>query len=117
MRAVIVATAVIVSIAPSALLAQADSAATAPVAETYNTTDTAIGTLLDDPQSRAILDKYMPQLSKSSPSMVRSSTLKSLQGYAFQVLTDKVLADIDDRTRETGTKTHDCSRLGQSADD
>jgi hypothetical protein len=96
MRRLLLAVAFTMLAAPVALTAAADSAATAPEPERYSTADTDIGTLLDDPAARAILDKYIPAFSKSPRNdMIRSASLKSIQGYALQVLTDKVLADID----------------------
>ena len=68
----------------------------APVMERYSTGDTDIGTLLDDPAAHAILDKYVPAISKSPQTgMIRLATLRSIQGYALQVLSDQVLANID----------------------
>ena len=62
----------------------------------YNTASTPIGVLLDDPAAKAVLDKYIPEMSKSKYSgLMRNSTLKGIQGYAAEVLTDEVLASID----------------------
>jgi hypothetical protein len=80
----------------SGSLAQGNASAAAPAIEHYSTSETAIGTLLDDPAARAVLDKHIPDFSKGPRmDMIRSATLKSIQGYALSVLTDQVLADID----------------------
>ena len=62
----------------------------------YSTTDTDIGTLLDDPAARAIVDKYVPGFSSGDQiDMARGMTLKAIQQFAADTLTDKVLAQID----------------------
>ena len=104
MRAVLLA-ALVGSAVPSTLPAQADSALSATAVEPYSTMDTPIGTLLDDPAARAILDKYMPSLTKGGRTeMVRSSSLKAIQGYSGGMLTDKLLADIDAELVKLGPK-------------
>lgn len=76
--------------------AQPAPAADAPVMEHYSAGDTPIGTLLDDPAARAILDKYVPMIARSPrPEMVRPMTLRSIQGYALSVLSDGTLDKID----------------------
>ena len=65
-------------------------------AATYSTESTEIGTLLDDPAAKAVLDKHVPALSGSDQiDMARAMTLKAVQQYAPDDLTDKQLADID----------------------
>jgi hypothetical protein len=61
-----------------------------------STADTDLGTLLDNPGAKAVLQKYIPQMI-SSPQidMARSMTLKQLQGYAGDMLTDDTLTKID----------------------
>lgn len=62
----------------------------------YSTGETEIGTLLDDPAARALLDKHIPDIAKSDQvDMARSMTLKSIQQYSPDVITDKVLAALD----------------------
>ena len=98
MRALIVAAALVGSLVSLSALAQAQSstAATPAAKQTYTTADTEIGTLLDDPAARAVLDKRVPTVSKGDRiDMARSMTLKSLQQYAPDTITDQVLADID----------------------
>lgn len=72
------------------------SAPAAPAATAYNTADTDIGTLLDNPATKAILDKHLPQLTANSQiDLARSMTLKQVQSYASDMVTDDVLARID----------------------
>jgi para-nitrobenzyl esterase len=84
-------------LAPATAFAQTAPAQTAaPAAAHYNTTDTEIGTLLDDPAAKAVLDKHIPGFStKDQIDMARSMTMKGIQQYAPDMLTDQVLADID----------------------
>lgn len=62
----------------------------------YTTADTTIGTLLDNPATKSVLDKHVPQLTADPQfAMTRSMTLKQIQSYAGDVLSDEVLAKID----------------------
>lgn len=87
--------AVTAPIAVSASAAEQPAAATAP-APAYSTATTDIGTLLDNPQTRAVIDKHLPSLA-SNPQidMARALTLRQIQSFAADVLTDDVLAKID----------------------
>ena len=92
MRALIVTALLAASFVSTSALAQ--SAASAPAAYTAEETD--IGTLLDDPAARAVLDKYIPGFSAGeNVDMARSMTLKAIQQFAPDMVTDKALADID----------------------
>ncbi len=63
---------------------------------TYSSTTTEIGTLLDDPAAKAVLDKHVPAMTQSDQiDMARAMTLKDIQQYAPDNLTDKQLAEID----------------------
>lgn len=99
MRAFAVA-ALLLAVAPAAALAQATpapvaTAAAATAATGYSVEDTDIGTLLDDPAAKAVLDKHIPGFStKDQIDMARSMTLKGIQQYAPDMVTDKVLSDI-----------------------
>lgn len=92
-----IAAALIVSAVPAATFAQT-APATAPAAAAatgYSVEDTDIGTLLDDPAAKAVIDKHIPGFStKDQIDMARSMTLKSVQQYAPDMVTDKVLSDI-----------------------
>jgi hypothetical protein len=78
--------------------AEAPAAPAAPAASAaaYSTATTELGTLLDDPAAKAIIDKHIPELS-SNPQieMARSMTLKTIQAYAADQITDEKLALID----------------------
>ncbi|MFN3457996.1 MAG: hypothetical protein ACK4Z8_10525 [Novosphingobium sp.] len=71
--------------------------ATAPATKPkYTTADTDIGTLLDDPAAKAIIDKYIPGMTSNEQiEMARSMTLKAVQAYAPDDVTDERLAKID----------------------
>lgn len=61
-----------------------------------STAETPLGNILDNPAAKAILEKYLPDLVKSdSIEMARGLTLKTLQGYAADMVTDAKLAAID----------------------
>lgn len=80
--------------APAFAQPAADGAAPAASAAP-STAATPLGDLLDNPATRAVLDKHVPEM-VSSPQidMARGMTLKSLQPYAPN-LTDEKLAAID----------------------
>ncbi|MHA6720431.1 carboxylesterase/lipase family protein [Sphingomonas sp. RS6] len=80
--------------------AEIDSAqkrlAAATASGKYNSLTTPLGTLLDDPAARAVLEKHIPQIIKSEQiNMARGITLSALQSYVPQVLTDPMLKTID----------------------
>ncbi|HLG89560.1 MAG TPA: hypothetical protein VKZ79_20460 [Alphaproteobacteria bacterium] len=70
-------------------LAQATHAA-------YSTQTTDLGTLLDDPAAKAIVDKYLPGLSTNDQvDSARNMTLTEMQQYAPDTITAPALAKID----------------------
>lgn len=80
--------------APAASAFAADAPAAAAAA--YSTADTPLGTLLDDPAAKTILDKYMPGMSTNPQiEMARSMTLKQIQGFSPDTIKDETLAKID----------------------
>ncbi|MDE2410153.1 MAG: hypothetical protein KGM18_00095 [Sphingomonadales bacterium] len=80
--------------APTAALAADAPAAAAKAA--YSTADTDLGTLLDNPATKAVLSKYIADMiSNPQIDMARSMTLRQLQSYAGDKLTDDTLAKID----------------------
>jgi len=80
---------------PTITLAQ-QAAAPAPAAASYTTENTDLGTLLDDPAAKAVLTKHIPDvISNPGIDNARGMTLKQVQQYAADQLTDKVLAEID----------------------
>lgn len=97
-KAMFVAVTVALSAAAPIMAAHAAEAKTAPApaAAKYSTTDTTIGTLMDDPATKAVLVKHIPAMTDNSQmEMARSMTLRQVQGYASDMLTDDVLAAID----------------------
>jgi len=69
----------------------AETAAAAPLS--VETTD--LGTLLDNPAAKAVLTKQIPDLvGNEQISMARGMTLKQLQQFAGDTLTDTKLATI-----------------------
>ena len=79
----------------------ADAQATAPAtpaapAPAYSTATTDLGTLLDNPATRAVLDKTLPGVSTNPQvDMARGMTLKQIQQFAPDKLTDAMLANVD----------------------
>lgn len=77
----------------------ADAAPTAPPAAPaarYSTASTDIGTLVDTPATKAVLDKALPGFSDNPQlPMARSMTMRQIQQFAPDQLTDEVLAKID----------------------
>jgi hypothetical protein len=88
----IAATALIASLTATASWA-ADPAPATPAAH-FNTASTSIGDLLDNPAAHAILQKYLPEIANGDE-RARPMTLKALQGYAPDMVSDAVLAKID----------------------
>jgi hypothetical protein len=81
------------SVAPAAAHAQSVAVAAAAA---YTTSDTDIGTLLDDPAAKAVLDKVLPGFTTNPQiEMARPMTMKSIQQYAADQLTDEKLAAVD----------------------
>jgi para-nitrobenzyl esterase len=75
--------------------AVAQAPAAAPAAA-YSSTGTPIGTLLDNAAAKAILDKRVPGLTTNPQiEMARGMSLKDIQAYAPQQLTDDVLKAVD----------------------
>jgi len=81
--------------APAATSSTSSSAAASCVAEKLSS-DSTVGDLLDNPAAKAILIKHVPALAGNDQiEQARPMTLRSLQAYAADTFTDKVLADID----------------------
>jgi len=77
----------------SPALAQAPAPATAVAKMSVEATD--LGTLLDNPASHAVLQKYIAaMINNDQISMARGMTLKQLQQYAGDTITDDVLTKI-----------------------
>ena len=81
--------------APLSVNAAEPAAISAPVAA-LSTSTTAIGTLLDNPTTKAIVTKYLPDLVRNPQiEMARGMTLKQIQSYSSDTVTDEVLEKID----------------------
>jgi hypothetical protein len=79
-----------------ALAAQAPAAAPAPAVselQHYSTADTPMGVLMADPAAAEVIKRHIPGFGGAA--QLNNASLKEIQGYAFQVLTDSVLARID----------------------
>ncbi|HUD90891.1 hypothetical protein [Sphingobium sp.] len=100
MRYFLLAAAVALTVASVPALAQTAPAApaptTAPAPTKYTTTDTDLGTLLDNPAAKAIIEKHIPGMTTNDQvDMARGMTLKAIQQYAPDDVTDARLAAID----------------------
>jgi para-nitrobenzyl esterase len=81
--------------APIALFATQATAAEATAQTGYSVETTDLGTLLDNAEAKAVLMKHIPTLiGNEQISMARSMTLKQIQQYAGDTLTDAKLAEI-----------------------
>lgn len=90
----------IVAANPQPALAQSSPPAhsgTTPVAPaTYSVESTDIGTLLDDPAAKAIVDKHLPGFTDNPQiEMARPMTLKAIQQFVPDKITDQALAEIE----------------------
>jgi hypothetical protein len=95
MRALILAATVSIMILCVSATAQTSASSSQSTAH-YTTGDTDLGTLLDDPAARKIIDKYLPGFTANDQiEMARSLTLKGLQQYAPDTISDQALAEID----------------------
>ncbi|MBL4827000.1 MAG: hypothetical protein JKY66_04690 [Spongiibacteraceae bacterium] len=66
------------------------------VAYTYNCTDTELGLMLDNPALKAIVEKHLPGLTNNDQvDMARGMSLKDIQMYSPDEITDEKLAAID----------------------
>ncbi|MBU3077538.1 hypothetical protein [Sphingomonas quercus] len=93
--AVTIALGLLAAAFPALAATQTPPAAAPAAAPGYNVASTEIGKLLDDPAAKAVLDKYAPGLT-THPQIdeARPMTLKAVQPYAPDLLTDAVLANI-----------------------
>ncbi|WP_348672222.1 hypothetical protein [uncultured Abyssibacter sp.] len=68
---------------------------TKPV-EVFTSAETEIGRMLDDPEARAIIDKHIEGFSTADRAhLTRPFTLKFIQKYAPEMITEQALVDID----------------------
>ncbi len=90
---------ILISVALAALAAGPVIAAPAAAQEAaahYSVEETKVGKLLDDPAAAAILQKLIPTIwaNEMFHSMGRDATLRSIQQYEPQALSDAKLAEI-----------------------
>ncbi|NOW48463.1 para-nitrobenzyl esterase [Novosphingobium sp. SG751A] len=79
-----------------ALTAPVAGSAIAAAAPAYSTAGTTIGTLMANPQTKAVLVKYIPDVVNNGQiSLANGMTLKAIQSYSGDALNDDVLAKID----------------------
>jgi len=72
------------------------SASPTATAGHYSSSTTEIGTLLDDPAAKAVIEKNVPGMTTNDQiDMARAMTLKDIQQYSPDQMTDKVLATMD----------------------
>lgn len=82
--------------APVAVASGATASAGKTSTAKYTTAETPVGTLLDDPAAKAILDEFIPGFTTNEQvDMARGMTLKEVQQYAPDKITDEVLVKID----------------------
>jgi len=84
----------------------AKPAASAPAAQPEKlSSDSLVGDILDNPAAKAVLIKHIPDIGKDDQiEQARGMTLRSLQDYAPEAFTDKVLAAIDADLAKVPTK-------------
>lgn len=89
-------TAILLAAAGIGAGAQAAEPAASAAHKPYSTAETTIGELLDDPAAKAVLVKYVPDLANNPQmEMARGMTLKQIQGFAGDMLSDETLGKID----------------------
>jgi len=90
LKAAAVAVAIVFSAGPALA---ADPVAAKPA---YSTESSSIGELIENPETKAIFDKYLPGVSSNDQfEMAKSMTLRQVQSYAPDQFTDETLAKID----------------------
>jgi hypothetical protein len=90
-----IAAALALAVASSPAFA-ADPAPAAAPASKFSTAGTTIGELIDNPATKAVLEKHLAALvGNPQIEMARGMTLKQVQGFAGDQLSDEVLAKVD----------------------
>lgn len=107
MRFAPIAIGVAILLTPSVVLAQAPAASAvasvdaaklpgAAQAAKFKTDETSIGDIIDNPAAAAVVKKYLPDMfANEQINMARGMTLKAIQQYSADTVTDPVLASID----------------------
>ena len=88
---------IVAGVTAAATPAFAEASPATPVASpAFSTSASDLGTLLDNPATRAIVVKYLPNIAANPQiAIARSLTLKQIQSYAPDRLPDDTLAKID----------------------
>ena len=95
MKKILIAAAAVATVLGTAAPAFAEAAATAP-APAWSTATSTIGDLLDNPATKAVLEKHVPEfVGNAQIEMARGMTLKAIQAFAGDALSDAKLAEID----------------------
>lgn len=95
MRSIIPALMLAVAVATPSVSVAAPAATAAKTKAVYKVDATDLGTLLDDPASKAILMKHIPDVvSNPQIEMGRAMTLSQLAQYASDQVTPEKLAEI-----------------------
>lgn len=96
MRKLIVSVLAAAAVATGGSAAYAGDVPAAAAKPAYSTADTPLGDMLDDPAAKAVLQKHLPDVVNGDGiDMARGMTLKTLQNYAADQVTDAKLAAID----------------------
>ena len=118
MRLASLALAAALLVAPATVLAQAAQAtqtgpapgrlagsAAAAQAAKFKTGETTVGDILDNPAATAVVKKHLPELvANEQINMARGMTLKAIQQYSADTVTDQKLTDIDADFAKLGAK-------------
>ncbi len=89
-------TVVVANTAPVMAETPAPATETAETKPAYSTAETTIGVLLEDAAAKAILDKHIPGMTDNpSIAMAAGMTLKALQGFTGDKITDEMLVAVD----------------------
>jgi para-nitrobenzyl esterase len=76
--------------------AAAGAASTSAAKPYYTVDDSTIGDLLDNPATKAVIQKDIPGMADNPQiDMARGMTLRAIQHYSPDTLTDEVLAKVD----------------------
>ena len=93
---VLAAAAALAAVAAVSPALAAEAASAAAPAPKFSTATTTIGELIDNAATNAVLEKHLPALiGNPQMAMARSMTLKQIQGFAGDALSDDVLAKVD----------------------
>jgi hypothetical protein len=116
MRLASLALAAALLVAPATVLAQAAPTAPAAAADPaslpgaaqaakFKTGETTVGDILDNPAATAVVKKHLPELvANEQINMARGMTLKAIQQYSADTVTDQKLTQIDADFAKLGAK-------------